>query len=219
MAALLLAIGAFDLGILPEAFQRNDQLHLALVACFILPAAVLLPAWPRRMGKGPLAVNWLPVVIGIVVLLMAEPYYGTNYWSAAKPGARQRVEHLVINEGRSVPVASASDQKDLTAILKEVDARSRPGQRVFVGPLNLRTANYNDTFIYFLLPQLVPGSYYLEMNPGVANAQGSQLTVDLGQDNMLILTSTYDKWPDLDWSTRFGPVAPARLVRREIHQN
>ena len=68
-------------------------------------------------------------------------------------------------------MASEADKLALSTILHQVDSRAHPGQRVFVGPLDLRTANYNDTFIYFLLPNLTPGSYYLEMDPGVANGK------------------------------------------------
>jgi hypothetical protein len=216
---VLLTIGAFELGILPEAFQRNDQLHLALVACFILPAAVLLPARPTGIDGSWAWTSWAaPMALGLLVLAMAEPYFGSAYWSASQPEVHERAEHIVSNDGRSVPVDSGKDERNLMALLKEIDARSHAGQRVFVGPRNLRTANYNDTYIYFLLPQLIPGSYYLEMNPGVANAKGSQLTRDLGQDQFLLLTGRYDKWPDPDRSTRFGPDAPNKAVKSEFRR-
>lgn len=211
---LLLTLGAFELGLLPQAFQRSDSLHIALVGCFVLPAAVLLPVWllPGAVAK----FNLVLVAFGIVVLALAAPYYWRIYWSAARPGAVQDHVHLVSNDGRSVPVASAQDQKDLIAVLHELEARARPGQRIFVGPLDLRTADYNDTFIYFLLPHLTPGSYYLEMDPGVANGKTSQLATDLGRDDFLILTSQYDYLVDPDPATRFGSNVPNEIVRRDF---
>jgi hypothetical protein len=212
----LLTIGVFEVGILPQAFQRSDQLHLALVACFVLPAAVLLPAWPRRAGPEGTGFNWTPVVVGVVVLVMAEPYFGQSYWSAVGPAGKAHALHVVSNQGRSVPVDSEKDQRHLTGLLKALDARAHPGQRVFVGPDDLRTANYDDTFIYYLLPQLTPGSYYLEMDPGVANGSSSQLARDLDQDQFLILDNRYDKFPDLDRSTRFGPREPNAIVKSQF---
>jgi hypothetical protein len=177
---------------------------------------VLLPAWPSRAGPAVTKANWFPVAFGVVVLVMAAPYFGQSYWSAVGPAGKAHALHLVSNEGRSVPVDSKKDERHLTALLKLVDARAHPGQRIFIGPDNLRTANYNDTFIYFLLPQLTPGSYYLEMNPGVANGTNSQLSRDLEKDQFLILTDRYDKFPDLDRSTRFGPETPNEIVKRQF---
>ncbi len=208
---LLLAIGAFGCGILPQAFQRPDPLHVALVGCFILPASMLLPAPRLPLGPSTVGVTVLPLLVGVVIVILAVPYYGQIYWDAARPGSSQ-AENVVTHDGRSVPVDSVEDRRDLTVLFRELDARARPGQRIFVGPRDLRTADYDDTFLYFLLPELVPGSYYLEMNPGVANAKGSQLALDLRTNDFLILDSRYDTVPDPDAATRFGPNTPNIVV-------
>jgi hypothetical protein len=216
-AVLLLVLGVFELAIIPQAVQRSDSAHLSLVGCFVLASAVLLP--PIKVGLGQVPrLNILPLAVGLVVLVLARSSFGSVYWSEAPVGHSAPVENLVTNEGRSVPIAGARNASDLTALLYTIDTRAHAGQRVFVGPLDLRTANYNDTFIYFLLPQLIPGSYYLEMNPGVANAANSQLASDLRTDSYLILTDRYDSLADPDPSTRFGPNAPNLVVAREFHK-
>ena len=189
---LLLSLGVFELGILPQAFQRSDTAHLAYVGCFILPAAVMLPALRLPLRPRAMGFNVLPVIVAGLYLVLADPFFGNLYRAEFGFGSGGSAVPMVRNDGRSVPIASVTDVLSLDSLLKEIDARSTPGERVFVGPLNLRTANYNDTFIYYLLPHLIPGSYYLEMNPGVANGQSSQLADDLQRD----------QFPDLDRPVR-----------------
>ena len=214
-AALLLILGAFELGILPQAFQHADAAHLAYTSCFVLPAAVLLPVWRPGRRWGVYSFNVVPFVIGTVVLVLAWPVFGSIYRSAVDSSVPV---NTVTNDGRSVYVDSISDQEHLTAVLRMIDARSHRGDRIFVGPLDLRTANYNDTFLYFLLPNLTPGTFYLEMNPGVANGRDSRLASELGQDRFLVLTNRYDDIYDPDSATRVGPDAPNQVVKTKFRK-
>jgi hypothetical protein len=83
---------------------------------------------------------------------------------------------------------------------------------VFVGPADLRFANYNDTYLYHLLPQFTPATYYLEMNPGAANASDSRLAADVNSADWLILTARWDNSTEQNCSTVPGPDAPNRVV-------
>ena len=38
---------------------------------------------------------------------------------------------------------------ELEALLAEVDARTEPGDSIFVGPVDLTRTNYSETFLYF----------------------------------------------------------------------
>jgi hypothetical protein len=212
---LLIVIGVFDIGILSQAFQRSDFLHLAYVACFVLPTAVLLPAWGRSNWPAWVTANWWPVAVGVVVLWLAAPGFGHTYWSAAT-SSRPVPAVQASNDGRSVILGSATDVADLQPILSDLDRLAAPGDRVFVGPSDLRTANYNDTFLYFLLPQLVPGSYYLEMNPGVANAPGSRLADDLRGDQFIILSDRWNRLPGQTSIPALGPDLPNKVVASEF---
>jgi len=181
----------------------------------VLPSGVLIPLplsvkWPDRVtSSGP------PVLLGVVVLALAGPGFADTYWSAAT-SSRSAPEPQATNDGRSVILGSEADAMDLAPILQYLDRLAGPGDRLFVGPSDLRTANYNDTFIYFLTPRLVPGSYYLEMNPGVANAANSRLPADLRGDQFLILSNRWNKLPGQVTTPAHGPDLPNQIVASEF---
>lgn len=211
-SCLLLAVGLFDLGLLPEMFQRFDVIHVAFVACVVLPSALLVPALrPAKWAAGPVVAGGLIVAICPFVL---SPYFATV---AQSLGVRSTPSFLVNNHGRSTLVASRDDQRHLSALLAAIDVRANPGQRVFVGPDDLRRTNYNDTYLYFLLPQLTPGSFYLEMEPGVANAPSSHLAHDLRTNDWLVLTSAYDHWFEPNASSAFGSDTANRVILKDFH--
>ncbi len=212
---VLMMIGAFEFGILVQAFQRSDTEHLAFIACFVLPAALLLPVPTLPRVPEIVVVEAEPVAFGVIVLALAWPFFGQIYWSASTSRAVAEstvAESTLANDGRSVIVASPKEVEQLSAILQSIDARSGPGERIFVGPADLRTANYSDTFLYFLVPDLVPGSYYLEMNPGVPNRVGSSLEDDLRNDRFLVLNSQWNTLSSQGKPPPFGPNGPNRVV-------
>ena len=93
---------------------------------------------------------------------------------------------------------------------------TRPGESLFVGPQDLRRTNYGPTYMYFLLRELEPASYYMEMNPGTANREGSGLADDLREADWLILTSEWDDWDEPNESMDFGPSEPNDVVRDDF---
>ena len=122
----------------------------------------------------------------------------------------------VVHDGRTLPVgrgASADVVADeIDRVVNLVDTLTRPGDRVFVGPTDLTRTNYSDTFLYFLLPDLVPASRHVEMNPGLANRSGSGLAADLATADVLILTDRFDGWTEPNNSTRPGDPTPGAVV-------
>jgi hypothetical protein len=101
---------------------------------------------------------------------------------------------------------------ELEALLAEVDARTEPGDSVFIGPVDLSRTNYSETFLYFLLPDLVPASRHLEMNPGLANRHGGPLADELADADVLILTDRFDGWSEPNTSSDPGSTEPSRVV-------
>lgn len=87
----------------------------------------------------------------------------------------------VQRHGRTLVVSSREEAADLRALLEAVDRRAWPGARLFVGPRDLRRTLANDTFLYFLLPDLEPATYFLIMNPGTANRPGSRRPATSGR--------------------------------------
>jgi hypothetical protein len=97
-----------------------------------------------------------------------------------------------------------------------VNDETRPGQRLFVGPSDLRFTNYNETYLYWLLPKLTPATYYLEMNPGVANRPGSRLAADIATAQWLILSRRYAMWNEPNGSVVAGSDAPNKVVVKDF---
>jgi len=221
---LLMAVGVFDLGLLPQGLQRSDGVHLALVACWVAPSAVLLPALgfirSSKEGSSSPAFNLgsaiVPVVVAVASLLLVAGTFGRIWWTALPVVGTPAPEYLVTHDGRSVPMPSAESAQQLRTILSAVDARTHSGQKLFVGPHDLTTAGYADTYLYYLLAELLPATRYLEMDPGVANGKDSTLAEELRNADFLILNSAYDAFPDADPSTRHGSVAPNEVVARDF---
>lgn len=108
---------------------------------------------------------------------------------------------------------SISVARDTGALLDKITSLASSGQRLFVGPADLRRTNYNDTFLYYLLPQMTPATYFLEMNPLSANRPGSRLSADVLSADWLILDHRLDDWNEPNESSYFGPDAPNQVVQ------
>jgi hypothetical protein len=93
---------------------------------------------------------------------------------------------------------------------------SAPGQKLLVGPRDLRRTVGADTFFYHLLPTLEPATYYLEMNPGSTNAPGSRLAPDVANADWLILDRSWDYINEPNRSAEFGSDVPNQVVREKF---
>ncbi len=221
--AVQLSVLAFDLGLLPEMFQRSDFVHVGLVACFVLPTSLLLApttTWRRRAPSLRTVARSaaVPLLLVVAAYVLAGPLYGEFFRAEASAFPHTRPPYSVTNQGRSLPVGSPADVAALTGLARTLDHLARPGQRLFVGPADLRTAYYNDTDLYFLFPHLVPGSTYLEMDPGVSNARGSGLARQLAADAFLVLSTRYDAPSSPASAAPLGPAAPDRVVTTDFHR-
>jgi hypothetical protein len=65
-------------------------------------------------------------------------------------------------------------------------------------------------------PQLRPATYYLEMNPGSANAPQSHLASDVVSADWVILNRRWDYLSETNRSTQFGPSEPNLAVRENF---
>ncbi|HEY4378046.1 MAG TPA: hypothetical protein VGM93_12850, partial [Acidimicrobiales bacterium] len=90
------------------------------------------------------------------------------------------------------------------------------GQHLFVGTADLRKTPYSDAYLYYLMPRLVPGTYYIEMDPGMANRPGSGLDHDVATSDWLVLSHLWDVWDEPNDSRNFGSDAANRVVRQEF---
>ena len=194
----LLAFALFAAGTLPQLLQRPSHNHIRFVAVLVLPALVAAVACRIRWR----AVSGLAAVLVLVALIAVAPHH------IGRAGYRtflERPEDVVVSHGgREIPVGDRREAADIEAVLAALDAAASPGDRVFVGPERLARTNYSETFLYHLMPDYPPGSYHLQMNPGLANRQGGRLADDVAASDWLILTDKFDDWSEPNSSVEDG---------------
>jgi hypothetical protein len=221
---LVLALGLFVLALLPGALERADQPHIVYIGCLAVP---LLPiAGAELLGRspgGPAAIKPRPLwlaglgVVSLLAVVAVVHQSGASFRDLVLNLPGDTVEDFEVeHRGRSFPIDSESVAGRVNALLPEVESATSPGDSLFVGPRNLRRSNFNDTFLYFLLPDLRPASFYTEMNPWQANRPGSGLARDLRGADVLILTARYDDWDEPNASSELGSTAPSNVVERRF---
>jgi hypothetical protein len=194
-ALTLLALGLCALGGSHQALQRFDPVHL-FFTCF--PSVALLPlAWLTALGLRSPAGAGRPLPATAVALLLvavaSPPLIGSVRQAIAfRTGAAPSVAPVVAWNARTFPLRSAHEVGKFALCLETVQRHCAPGERLFVGPRDLRHPHYNDTFLYHLLPQLTPATYFLEMNPGSVDRPDSRLVADVASADWLILNRDWD---------------------------
>ena len=98
----------------------------------------------------------------------------------------KRQSNKIENEGRSFYYGNTEAADELAQLLPVANEIAQPGDRLVVGTGDLRKTPLSEAFLYYLLPQTRPGTYYIEMDPGVANADDSQLADDLRKADLVI---------------------------------
>jgi len=207
----LLLVGALQL---PYGLWRADEGHL--IAAALLPlslspltAATLLKPRPRTAA----------VVAALVILAtLALPSelrgdYSRNLRITAGLGEQGSIS----NAGRSFVVDDAAAAADLQATIEYLAEHAREGSRLFVGPRDLRRTNANDAMLYYLLPELVPASFYLEMDPPFSRPS-SRLAEDVASADYLVLSTRWDRWEEPNGSSRYGSDRANRVVASAFYR-
>jgi hypothetical protein len=219
---VLLAIALFSAGIMPQALQRADGTHLAWVSCaalaFVPLAAVEFIGarrhrWAsgRKLGPAVAAV----FLVGLVLVIPDNTLRGYANYTAQTFGLH-RSAYTMSHRGRVFYYGRPDDARAANRLTAAIERVSKPGQRLFVGPQDLRKTPESDAYFYYLLPQLTPATYYIEMDPGVANASDSGLAAEIHRSDVLILSSTWNYWDEPNNSRKFGSDEPNKVVRSEF---
>jgi hypothetical protein len=196
LAATGLGMALFGLALVPYFLERAGLGHivpLSTVAIGLLPLTVIVhgrelaPAPTRLLTRlvapAAIALGLVTAALGGVALAHRE--------TIANLTGRGSIRSEDVRFGaRSFPI-DRRFAPEIQAVLNVVSRYSRPGQRLYVGATDMRQSAYNDTFLYYLLPQLTPASYYMELDPQSAN-HGTRLASELPRANILILTSRHD---------------------------
>jgi hypothetical protein len=220
-ARVLLAVAGFSVGILPQTLQRADRTHLAWVACVaiaFLPIAAFEIIHDRWKGWSLRRAGIAAGVLCVAFLLFVVTDYtirGYADYSAQTFGVN-RNSYVISHRGRLFYYGRADDAAAAARMLDEVERIARPGERLIVGPDDLRRVTIDDAFFYYLLPQLTPGTQYIEMDPDLANAPDSGLANEINHADLLILSSAEDYFREPNDSSKYGPNAPNVVVHREF---
>jgi hypothetical protein len=222
-ARVLLVVGVFCVGLLPQGVQRTDSAHFAWASCVSLgfvPVAVYELLGRRRRWPGVRA-RQLTAGLGVVVLLvlLIPHFFGRSYldYSYQTFGAR-RLSFRVHYNGRTFYYGRRDAQAALQKLFPDITRLSKPGDRLLVGTSDLRKTPYSEAFIYYFFPELRPGTYYIEMDPGVANREGSRLAHDVASSDLVVLSSIWDRWDEPNDSRKVGSDRPNQVLRRLFEQ-
>ena len=82
--------------------------------------------------------------------------------------------------------------------------------------MSLRKTPYSDAYLYYMLPDLVPATYFIEMDPGMANANDSRMPRDLESADIAILSGIWDNWSEPNDSRKVGSDASEKVLARDF---
>jgi hypothetical protein len=221
-ARALLASGLLSAALLPTALSRADGVHVvpfAIVPLALLPALVstLLRGLDGNRAQGR-SVSFVGSVTGLalcaIAVLIVVAAGPAELRTIVTP--QPLVSYRVTAGERWFPVKDRRESTDAQKVVDALQKLAKPDQSLFVGPADLRRTNYNDTYLYYLLPQLTPASFYMEMNPQTANLPGSGLALELQSADWLLLTRRYRSWHEANSSSKLGSTLPNRIVARDF---
>jgi len=227
---LFLAAAIFGAGSIYYALSRFDGSHVinaTLVSIALLPLSlqILISKFHARYASLAAAVIALAAVH--FVYFPSARYFYRNLRVAIhldQPREAKSGEPLepgdkgffIRNGDRSFPLGRTAVADFAQRLVTDLVRLSAPGQKLLLGPGDLRRTVGADTFFYHLLPALEPATYYLEMNPGSTNAPGSRLAADVAGADWLILDRSWDYINEPNQSSEFGSDVPNQIVREKF---
>lgn len=213
---ILFAASLFGLGLLLQAMQRPDSTHLAWGSCvsFALLPCVFVELVPR---VAPRLTRHAWLVAGAAVgalMLVVMPFFTYRLYllHSRVALANKHGGYEVARGDRRFYFGNQSLQASSQAAIDDLDRLSRPGERLLVGPADLSRTIYSDAAFYYLFADLTPATYYIEMDPGLADQEGSRLAADVASADWLILTNFWTGWYEPNSSSAFGSGAPNQIV-------
>ena len=214
---------AFSVGLISQAFQRPDTAHLSWVTCIsfaLVPIALMeLLRLAPKLHIGPVALRPFAALAPIVVILFVIiPFYPLRtYGDLVGQTFGRNVFGFPIERGDRVFYYGSKDAAAAAqAVVDALDAQSEAGQSLIVGPTDLSKTPYSDAFFYYLFPELDPGTRFIEMDPGIADAPGSGLAEDLEQTDWLIQSDVWSGWVEPNTSVEAGDTEPNEIAAREF---
>jgi hypothetical protein len=223
-AILHLSAAFFGLGMSHQLLQRYDPAHIAMGTLVSIP--LLLGTIHRLASAFLSSMVWRNVAaLSLWMSLLAFPAEG-YFPKVLAIGVRQASGRFhyphpryVVNGERTFPLGSAYFTTQYSAAIEFVNRSSQPGEKIFVGQGDLRRSYLNDIFVYhLLLPRLVPCSYFVEMNPLVANGRHSRLAGDLEECDWIVLNKALDRLEEPNRAQERGFDGPVKVLETHFEQ-
>ena len=219
--AILTAAALFGIGLLPQALQRPDSAHFNWVSCISWPLAIVaivdLLRWRTPRLHPTLRNASAATTLAVIVLVVTPHFTVRTYADLVKRSVTNEVTTLTVERhGRTFNLGDYRPWRASQEVVADLDRWSRPGERLLVGPVDLRQTAYSDAFFYYLFPDLEPATYFIEMDPGLANEEGSRLADDVASADWLILTRFWSGWIEPNDSIVFGSDLPNQIVERDF---
>lgn len=220
-ARVLLASGLFGLGMISQGIQRVDSAHFSWVSCVSVALAPVAVFEAIRLRRGNDGGFWRRTLCGLAIplgfVLLIPHFTGWSYADfTAQSFGRHRLAFPITRNGRTFYYGRPDVADAARELIADVPKFAEPGQRLFVGPTDLRKTPYSDAYLYYLLPEYPPGTYFIEMDPGVANAKGSRMARDLRNSQVVILSGVWNDWSEPNDSRKFGSRASTRVLHRDF---
>lgn len=183
----MLAVAGGAIGLLPYAFDRADHQHIVVAA--IAPVVMLAAAVPAALGRRGAGVAAALVVVAAFAVGGTSTLVNLDVFSSSLGSGRDA--STVAYGGRSFRIGSTYAAEASRAV-RRAAAVAPPHGSLFVGPGDLNVTNYADAYIYFLLPQLRPATFYITLDPGATNLHGEHLLAQLARADVVVLNDDYD---------------------------
>jgi len=224
-APLYLAVSVLGAALIHQTLQRCDLAHLAMGSLVTFPlGAVTVQFWIERWL--PWKNRFLQIAVGaaacIALFSIAAPGY---LQKIALPQLRevvtQEASHPrnVISGGRSWPLDPPAAAFHTTQLLNYINDHSQPGEKLFVGPSDLRRTYFNDLHFYHLLmPRLVPSGYFLELNPLLTNSETSGIDRQIADSHWVITNEIYDRFHEANRSSELGSEKPNLVLKAQFQE-
>ena len=211
----------FAAALLGQALQRPDTAHLSWVTGVTFPLAmcaiaILVGRWWPQSSTAVRAVAGIGTIAA--VLVVAIPFYPVRTYVdlVGQSLGINRFGFEIERDGRVFPFGDEQGAADAQAVVDELDSRAARGDSLVVGPLDLSRANYSDAFFYHLFPDLMVGTRYIEMDPGIADGADSGLAEEVSEADWLILSDAWSGWDEPNDSRESGSEAPNEVVAEDF---
>ena len=155
-----------------QGIQRVDSAHFAWVSCVsvaLLPVAVFEVLRLRTQDRrSVLAPHASARSRSRSASCCSFPHFtGWSYADfVAQTFGKHRLAFPITRNGRTFYYGRPDVAKSAQDLLDVIPKYATPGDKLFVGPTDLRKTPYSDAYLYYLLPEYAPGHVLHRDGPG-----------------------------------------------------